>query len=65
MYISQRTLRRMLKDAGAGRVGEDAAKEFQVYANKKMFEIAQRAVSLSKHAKRKTVNGTDIKLASS
>ena len=65
MYISQRTLRRMLKDAGAGRVGEDAAKEFQVYANKTIFEIAQRAVSLSKHAKRKTVNGTDIKLASS
>jgi histone H3/H4 len=55
----------MLKDAGAGRVGEDAAKEFQVYANKTIFEIAQRAVSLSKHAKRKTVNATDIKLASS
>ncbi len=63
MYISENTVRRMLKDAGAARVSDDAIKEFRKHLEKHSFEIAQKSVRLSKHAKRKTIDASDIKLA--
>jgi histone H3/H4 len=53
----------MLKDAGAMRVSDDAVKEFRKHLEKRSFEIAQKSVRLSKHAKRKTVDSSDIRLA--
>jgi DNA-binding protein len=63
MYISEHTVKKILKEAGAARVSADASVEMQKYLNKKAFEIAQKAVKLSKHAKRKTVDASDVKLA--
>ena len=53
----------MLKDAGAERISADAVQEFQKSMDKIAFGAAERAVKLSKHAKRKTVDASDVKLA--
>ena len=53
----------MLKEAGAQRVSADAADEMRKYLNRLAFQTAQKAVKLSKHAKRKTVELSDIRLA--
>jgi histone H3/H4 len=63
LYISDNTVRKLLKDAGAGRISKEARNELKRYLDKKAFEIAQKAVKLSHHAKRKTVDISDIKLA--
>ncbi len=63
MYMPTSTVRKMLKDAGAGRISEGALQEFQKSVDKMAFGVAQRAVKLSKHAKRKTIDASDIKLA--
>lgn len=63
MYISEHTVKKILKEAGASRVSANASAEMQRYINKEAFNIAQKAVKLSKHAKRKTVDATDVKLA--
>jgi DNA-binding protein len=65
MYISEHTVKKILKEAGATRISASASTEFRKYMNKTAFNIAQKAVSLSKHAKRKTVDISDIKLACS
>ncbi len=63
MYISDSVVRKILKEAGAARVSEEACTEFQKRLNKLAFDAASKAVRLSKHAKRKTVEASDIKLA--
>ncbi len=63
MYVSDGTARKILKEAGASRVSAEAAQEFQKRINRYAFDVAQKAVKLSKHAKRKTVAGSDISLA--
>ena len=63
MYISEAAVKRILKEAGASRISGDAALEFHKYINRSAFEVAQKAVRLAKHAKRKTVDSSDIKLA--
>lgn len=65
MYISEYTVKKILKEAGASRVSANASAEMQKYINRAAFIIAQKAVRLSKHAKRKTVDATDVKLACS
>ncbi|MCL5102074.1 MAG: NFYB/HAP3 family transcription factor subunit [Candidatus Marsarchaeota archaeon] len=63
MYISKSIIKKMLKDAGAERVSDSSAKAFQDMLNKFAFGVAQKSVKLCKHAKRKTVEESDIKLA--
>jgi DNA-binding protein len=63
MYISEHTIKKILKEAGAKRISADASMEMQKCINKMAFNVAQKAVVLSKHAKRKTVDVSDVKLA--
>ena len=63
MYVSSAVVRKILKEAGAERISNEAVAELQKYTNKLAFETASKAVKLSKHAKRKTVEASDVKLA--
>jgi histone H3/H4 len=63
MYISKSTAKRMLKDAGAARVSDEAAGVLQAKLDKLGYAAATKAVSLANHAKRKTVEPSDIELA--
>lgn len=65
MFIANSTMRKILKEAGATRVSEEASAELQKYVNRTAYKIAEKAVALSKHAKRKTVAAADIRLACS
>ncbi|MCL5404455.1 MAG: NFYB/HAP3 family transcription factor subunit [Candidatus Marsarchaeota archaeon] len=63
MYIKKSSIRKMLKEAGAQRVSKEALDAFHQTINKLAFDAASKSVKLSKHAKRKTVEESDIKLA--
>lgn len=63
MSITKVTAKRMLKDAGAERVSDEASMEFADVINRYAYSIAKKAVSLSAHAKRKTVKKADVDLA--
>lgn len=63
MYISENTIKKILKEAGATRISAEASTEMRKCVNKMAFEMANKAVRLSKHAKRKTVDISDIRLA--
>ena len=63
MYISEHTVKKILKEAGASRISANASMEFQKHINRMAFDMAQKAVRFSKHAKRKTIDLSDVKLA--
>jgi len=54
---------RILKNAGAQRVSEDAVNEIQMAIEEYGTSIASRANALAHHAGRKTVQASDVKLA--
>ncbi|HME51688.1 MAG TPA: histone [Candidatus Lokiarchaeia archaeon] len=56
-------LERLIRKANVDRVSESAAKELGVILEEVGMEIAIRATELAKHAKRRAVKDTDIKLA--
>jgi DNA-binding protein len=62
--ISKAPITRMLLNAGAKRVSIKAAKVLGEIVRDLSFDIAKRAVEISKHSGRKTVNKEDILLAS-
>lgn len=56
-------LKRILQNAGAKRVSEDAAVEFGKILEEVGEDLATRANQLAKHAGRKTVKAEDVALA--
>ena len=63
MKISKLTAKKILKDSGAERVGDDAARDLSEMITAYAYSIAGKAVKLAGHAKRKTVIKADIELA--
>ncbi len=54
---------RIIKNAGADRIGDDAKEALADYLEEYGNKISTQAIILVKHAKRKTVLASDIELA--
>ncbi|HDN90823.1 MAG TPA: histone [Candidatus Aenigmarchaeota archaeon] len=61
--LSLSAMERILKKAGAKRVGESAKIVLREVLEEYAFQIASQAVLLARHGGRATVRGEDIKLA--
>lgn len=57
------TMYRIIRKAGADRVGDDAAEELRRVLEEAGVALSRQAVELASHAGRKTVRGQDIRLA--
>ena len=57
-------IKRLLKNAGAARISDDAAVELAGVLEEIGEQLARDATKLAKHAGRKTVKAEDIELAS-
>ena len=62
--ISWSSISRILKKTGAERISNESVEELRRVIEDIASEIARDAITLSKHAGRKTIKGEDIKLAS-
>ena len=58
--VPKATVAQLIRDAGAERVSEDATEELVKLLEEYGRQIAKNAVSLAKHAGRKTVKAVDI-----
>lgn len=56
-------MEKLLKKCGAARVSEDAKQAMKEVLEEYGEQVGQKAVRVAQHSGRKTVKGTDIKLA--
>ena len=61
--IPKAPVTKIIRNAGAERVSEDATEEMVKLMEAEGEKIAKKAVSLAKHAGRKTVKVEDIRIA--
>lgn len=62
--IALAAMEKLLKQAGAQRVSEEAKVALRNMLEDIALEIGEEAIKLSHHAGRKTIKATDIRLAS-
>lgn len=61
--LSQAAVERIMKNAGAGRISADATKTLAVLMEEYGAFITKEAKKMSDHAGRKTLRGSDIRIA--
>ena len=61
--IPKAPIARIIKEAGAERVSEDAKAELAAYVEEVARNVAKEATQVAKIAKRKTIKAEDIKFA--
>lgn len=61
--LSMAAMEKLLKKAGAQRVGEDSKEELAKVLEEHALKIGQNALRFTQHAKRKTVTAADIREA--
>ena len=60
MQIKSNTMRKILKECGAPRVSDEAAKELVTIVNDYAYSVGTRAIETMKFSKRITVMAEDI-----
>lgn len=63
MILPKAPVEKLIREAGAERVSEDAASELAEILEKLGLELSAKAIKFAKHAGRKTITAADIKLA--
>jgi len=61
--LSTAAIHRLIRKAGATRVGDDAVEELRKVLEELGVRIGKEAIELATHARRKTVKSDDIRLA--
>ncbi len=61
--LSLAAMERLLRKGGAKRVGEDAKEALREVMEDRALEIAKHAAQLAKHANRRTVMASDVRMA--
>lgn len=57
-------LKRLMKQSGAERVGEDGARAMRDVIEDEIAELTQEADKFARHADRKTIQAEDVRAAS-
>jgi histone H3/H4 len=63
MSLPNAPIERIIRNAGAERVSEDAVEELRRAVQEAGDEIAQDAINLANHANRNTVKKEDVEMA--